>query len=81
MKGLDTLSKKEIEVLNIPETMPPCPFCGEEVYVGKHPYMKGAYNLSCGSKGYGCIVFPSTGPLDFNEVDKAIEQWCKSVKE
>lgn len=74
MKGLDTLTDFEKRALIIPKVMLPCPFCGDEVFIGKHSYQK-AYIVRCSSAGGGRTLFPSSGPLDFDELQIYINNW------
>ncbi len=53
----------------------PCPFCGKKGTAIKHPYHKGKYVVHCGSKGYGCKFFPSSGPISKEELPDFIKAW------
>lgn len=55
----------------------PCPFCGhKKPYVGRHKYHQGARIVCCGSRGgYNCVFFPSSGPIDAEDVDEYVRIW------
>ena len=52
-----------------------CPYCGHEVYVGKHSYVATKGIVRCGSDGDHCPFFPSSGPIDMDDIPKVLAAW------
>lgn len=53
----------------------PCYSCGEGMYAGRHHHRDGAYIVCCSSFGVGCRWFPSTGPIDKEDINNFITAW------
>lgn len=55
--------------------MKPCPYCGTEVYAGKHKHVPGKWIVRCGSTGEKCSLFPSSGAITKKEFPKVLAAW------